>query len=208
MISEPISLGVIILGAGRSVRMGRPKLLLPWGKTSVLGHLINQWRSPGARQICVVHAADDGALLVEMDRVAFAPKDRIPNPNPDRGMFSSILCAAQWAGWQPGLTHWAIVLGDQPHVRGATIRQLLDFAALQPELICQPIQNAKPRHPVVLPKSAFLELADSKSANLKEFLLGRDIDGCECDDPGLDLDIDRPADYQRALTLAGLAILK
>ena len=33
-------LGVIILGAGASSRMGRPKLLLPWGDTSVIGHLI------------------------------------------------------------------------------------------------------------------------------------------------------------------------
>jgi molybdenum cofactor cytidylyltransferase len=208
MMSGPISLGVIILGAGRSVRMGRPKLLLPWGEMSVLGHLINQWRSLGARQICVVHAADDGALLVQLDRLAFAPKERIKNPNADRGMFSSILCAAQWTGWQSPLTHWAIVLGDQPHVRAGTLRQLVDFAAQQPERICQPTQNAKPRHPVVLPKSAFLKLADSKSANLKEFLSGRDIALCECADPGLNLDIDRPEDYQRALTLAGLAIQK
>jgi molybdenum cofactor cytidylyltransferase len=208
MTSGPSFLGVIILGAGRSVRMGRPKLLLPWGETSVLGHLINQWCSLGARQISVVHAADDTAIPAELDRVAFAPKDRIANPNADRGMFSSILCAAQWTGWKPALTHWAIVLGDQPHVRVGTLRQLIDFSAQQPERICQPMQNAKPRHPVVLPKSAFLELADSQSANLKEFLLGRDIAGCECDDPGLDLDIDQPEDYQRALTLAGLAIQK
>ncbi|MGH7953692.1 MAG: NTP transferase domain-containing protein, partial [Limisphaerales bacterium] len=32
-------LAAIILGAGASARMGRPKLLLPWGGTTVVGHL-------------------------------------------------------------------------------------------------------------------------------------------------------------------------
>jgi len=36
------AVGVVILAAGRSARMGRPKLLLPWGGTSVLGHLLAQ----------------------------------------------------------------------------------------------------------------------------------------------------------------------
>ncbi|HRY59690.1 MAG: NTP transferase domain-containing protein [Verrucomicrobia bacterium] len=42
------ALGVVLLAAGRSARMGKPKLLLPWGDTSVLGHLIRQWQSLGA----------------------------------------------------------------------------------------------------------------------------------------------------------------
>ena len=56
------SVGVVILAAGRSARMGRPKLLLPWGETSVLGHLIKQWQALGARQIAVVCAPGDQAI--------------------------------------------------------------------------------------------------------------------------------------------------
>ena len=44
--------GVIILAAGASSRMGRPKMLLPWGATSVLGHLIGQWQTLGGRTNC------------------------------------------------------------------------------------------------------------------------------------------------------------
>src|SRR5438874_1514761 len=43
----PIAAGVIILAAGRSRRMGRPKMLLPWGNTTVLGHLVAQWQALG-----------------------------------------------------------------------------------------------------------------------------------------------------------------
>jgi molybdenum cofactor cytidylyltransferase len=52
--ARPLCFGVILLAAGRSRRMGRAKLLLPWGEASVLGHLVSQWRSLGATQLAVV----------------------------------------------------------------------------------------------------------------------------------------------------------
>src|SRR3989442_15619712 len=108
----PFSLGVVLLAAGRSRRMGRPKLLLPWGKTSVIGHLIGRWQELGAQQIAVVCAAGEPSIQEELDRLRFSRANRISNPAPERGMFSSIQCAARWFGWEAGLTHWAIVLGD------------------------------------------------------------------------------------------------
>jgi molybdenum cofactor cytidylyltransferase len=198
------ALGAVILAAGRSVRMGRPKLLLPWGQTSVLGHLLTQWSAAGASQVAIVHAAQDGPILAELDRLGFRVKERIENPNPDRGMFSSIVCAAQWSGWDPALTHWAIVLGDQPHLRQGTLLKLTEFAKHRPEKICQPMRNGKHRHPVVMPKTVFHELANSTANSLKEFLLMREVAGFEWGDPGLDLDLDRPEDYQRAMVLAGV----
>jgi molybdenum cofactor cytidylyltransferase len=97
-ISSRTHFGVILLGAGASTRMGRPKLLLPWGGTTVLGHLIAQWRALQAGQITVVCAAD-GPVPAELDRLAFAAENRIVNPHPEQGMFSSIQCAARWPGW-------------------------------------------------------------------------------------------------------------
>jgi molybdenum cofactor cytidylyltransferase len=202
--SANTSLAAVILGAGRSVRMGQPKLLLPWGKTSVLGHLLGQWSSAGVAQIGVVHAAQDSGMLKELDRLGVPTKDRIENPNPARGMFSSIVCAAESPVWSLLLTHWAIVLGDQPHLKQDTVRQLVEFTKRYPDKICQPIRNGKHRHPVIIPKSIFLRLANSTSTNLKEFLLTQEVCGFECDDPGLDLDIDTREDYQQAKALGGV----
>lgn len=188
--------------------MGKPKLLLPWGKTSVAGHLIEQWRALGARQIAVVCASADKAIQAELDRLGLPAADRICNPTPERGMFSSIQCAAQWSGWQVAITHWAVVLGDQPQVRRQTLQQVLDFTARHPARICQPARRGHGRHPVLLPKAAFLRLAESRAATLKEFLApeARQIALCELDDPGLDLDIDRPEDYEQALKQAGFPL--
>ena len=96
------ALGVVILGAGASSRMGRPKLLLPWRGTTVIGAILRQWRELGAAQIAVVLRPGDAPLAAELDRLDFPRADRIENPQPERGMFSSIVCAANWPGWQKG----------------------------------------------------------------------------------------------------------
>jgi molybdenum cofactor cytidylyltransferase len=199
-----ISLGAIILAAGRSSRMGRPKSLLPWGETTVLGHLIALWTHLSAAQIAVVCAPTDAPMHAELNRLAFPVQNRIVNPNPDRGMFSSIQCATQWSGWKPALTHWAIVLGDQPHLHSATLSALAAAAARHPEKICQPTHQGHPRHPVWLPEAVFRKLEVSTGENLKQFLqpLSDAIKLVELNDPGLDLDIDHPEDYQKALQLS------
>jgi molybdenum cofactor cytidylyltransferase len=192
-------LGAVILAAGRSERMGRPKLLLPWGATSVLGHLIEQWRKLGAQQIAVVCAAGDAGMQAELDRLKFPIEYRIFNEAPEQGMFSSIQCAARWSGWQTGLTHWAIVLGDQPHLNWETLHRVVDVGAAHPMKVCQPRQGGRRRHPVVLPKKVFERLADSAATDLKEFLDQCDSVFCDQKDEGLAFDINRPEEYQRAL---------
>jgi molybdenum cofactor cytidylyltransferase len=196
-----LKFGVVLLAAGRSERMGRPKLLLPWRRTTILGQLLEQWRTLGAEQLAVVTAANDGALFAELERLKFTAENRITNPQPERGMFSSIQCAARWTGWRPELSHWAIVLGDQPHLRSSTLRAVLELGFRQPEKVCQPAFEGRARHPVVKPKAIFARLIDTKATTLKEFLSEFPREVSEVNDPGLGVDIDYPEDYQRALRL-------
>ena len=198
-----LSFGTVILGAGRSSRMGRPKLLLPWANTSILGHLFQQWRSLGSSQICVVCAADDPAIQPELDRLNVPASNRIFNPAPQQGMFSSIQSAARWSGWMDGLSHFIITLGDQPHVLNETLHALLEFAAARPGHICQPRHQGHRRHPVVLPRALFVKIASTEADDLKQFL--NESSGAVCyyesSDESLALDIDTPADYEKALAL-------
>jgi molybdenum cofactor cytidylyltransferase len=196
-----ISLGVVLLAAGRSTRMGQQKMLLPWKGSSVIGHLIGQWESLGANQVAVVCAADDLLVAKELARLRLPPENRIYNPAPERGMFSSIRCASAWNGWKEHLTHWVIALGDQPHIKRATLRALIDFTARHPTCICQPALNSRPRHPAILPRRHFLELASSAFNTLSEFRAAEEVALCEIEDAGLDLDIDTPDDYVRAMRL-------
>jgi molybdenum cofactor cytidylyltransferase len=199
MQSGQFHLGVVILAAGSSQRMGRPKLLLPWGRTSVLGHLIQQWTALMADQIAVVCAADALALQHELDRLDFPACHRILNPRPDRGMFGSVQCAAGWSGWRDELTHWVIALGDQPHLGQATLQELITLAMANPGKVCHPLRAGRPKHPVLLPRRPFIELRDSPSPHLKHFLAGQTGEqlGFDSSDAGLDYDLDTPEDYEQ-----------
>jgi molybdenum cofactor cytidylyltransferase len=202
---NPSSLGVVILGAGASERMGKPKLLLPWGDTTVIGHLVRLWHTLGAAQIAIVTRPNDAALMAELSRLDFPHSHCIKNPQPERGMFSSVVCAANWQGWGPGISNWAIVLGDQPHLQESSLRQFLEFAKRHPETVCQPGFGGRVGHPVILPKTVFNELPGTRATTLKEFLNLVTVPRvqCEVSDSRLSLDMDTPEDYKR-LTISAL----
>jgi molybdenum cofactor cytidylyltransferase len=200
-----MNFAVVLLAAGASSRMGRPKLLLPWHGTTVLGYLLSIWRELGAAQLAVVTTAGNKAVSAELTCAGISERDWIYNPKPEGGMMSSIRCAAAWPGWKAEVSHILLTLGDQPHVQTSTLRSLLDIAEAHPGEVCQPARNGRPRHPVLFPCDIFRQLATTPAENLKQFLLGTPDRRAtfESDDTGMDFDLDEPADYERALRLCG-----
>ena len=100
-MTKPLSsfhLGVFILGGGASLRMGKPKLLLPWGDTSILGHLLRLYSNANTTQVAVVCSIGDENIIAELDRLAWPIKSRILNPEITPEMFSSVLCGFKWDG--------------------------------------------------------------------------------------------------------------
>jgi molybdenum cofactor cytidylyltransferase len=192
---------VVLLAAGESRRMGKPKLLLPWGETSILAHQLLLWQQLSTHQVALVAASADGPLLTELNRLGFPASHRIFNPQPEAGMFSSIRCAARWPGWDKDLTHWVITLGDQPQLRRETLQTLLNFSAAHPDKVCQPRRRGRLHHPVLLPRRFFQPLAVTRPGTLNEFLksIPGDVTACDLDDAGLEFDIDTPEDYERAV---------
>lgn len=202
MPTASLPLGVVILGAGASSRMGRPKLLLPWHNTTVIGRIIGQWRELGAMQTAVVQRDNDTALAAELDRLDLPKSNRILNPQPERGMFSSILCASNWTGWNSEIATFAIALGDQPHLRTDMLRGLLKCHSDHPDAVCQPEFQGRTRHPVLLPRDIFFELKETNVETLKDFLKLIPCSSVQypVDDAALSLDLDTPEDYIRAMT--------
>jgi molybdenum cofactor cytidylyltransferase len=162
----------------------------------VLAHTLAVWRALGAADLAVVLSVDS-PLASELERGTA----QIVNPRPELGMFESIRCAARWAALGSQATHFALVLGDQPHLHRNTLESLLTFAAMHSDDICQPSRNGRGRHPVILPRHIFVSLDTSGAQHLKDFMLSRGATPArvEIDDPGLDLDLDTPEDYKRAL---------
>ncbi|MEM7385201.1 MAG: nucleotidyltransferase family protein [Verrucomicrobiota bacterium] len=194
--------GVVILGAGASRRMGRAKLALPWGEGStIIEHLLCQWQRAGAAQTTIVVDRENLELNNALDAITGVRLDRIENPEPLKGMFGSIQSAAAWGGWDSGLTHIVVALGDQPHLKQQTLDHLIAAGRRRPEHICQPFWNERRRHPILFPRSIFHRLATSSHPTLAHVLRQDELpmDAVPMDDSGLGLDLDTPEDYAKAV---------
>ncbi|AWT60129.1 MAG: Molybdenum cofactor cytidylyltransferase [Candidatus Moanabacter tarae] len=200
-------LGVAILAAGQSTRMGKQKLLLPWCNSTILGHLITLYRTLPTSQITAVYTRGNSAVRNELERNAIPSPNWIENPKISPEMYSSVLCAIRWKGWSNRITHIAIVLGDQPQIRKATIFQLTQFSRKNPESICQPQYKEKRCHPVILPLSTARSMASRNFIHLKEALEAYKhlILPFPSQDSGLINDIDTPKDYLEQRTLHGMS---
>jgi molybdenum cofactor cytidylyltransferase len=195
----PFDFGVVILAAGASTRMGRCKLLLPWRDKTILTHLLDQWRNTGAAQIAPVIDPSNQPLREALAHAGFSRSDWIENSSPQLGMFSSLQEASRWTGWLRTLTHFAICLGDQPHIQMSTLRLLLDAARKNPTRICQPALHGRAAHPIILPASNFRELAQHNSPNLRAYVRTRETLRLRLpvEDPGVSEDLNTPEDYTR-----------
>ncbi len=192
---------VAILAAGESRRMGQPKLCLPWDKTSIVGHIIQQWREAGAEKILVVHAQGEGTpVRLELERLGLLPGERTATLAPERGMMGSVVTAARRVIENPSFTHLVIALGDQPHLEIETLRKVLQACETAPDKIIRTVFQGVPAHPVALPATMAKELANTSTATLHDFIslyLERVLD-LTCSDSGVLLDIDTPDDYKQA----------
>ena len=54
MSESVVAVAAVVLAAGQSRRMGRPKLVLPWGDTTVIGRVVQALLEAGLNEIVVV----------------------------------------------------------------------------------------------------------------------------------------------------------
>jgi molybdenum cofactor cytidylyltransferase len=105
--------GGIVLAAGASARMGRPKALLPWRGSTCVGALASALSSASLPAVVVVAP---GAIGEEIARAAGLPA--VINPAPERGMSSSLALGAA-ALVARGFDAAVVAPVDQPEVGGA-----------------------------------------------------------------------------------------
>ena len=135
----------------------------------------------------VVTPPDDGwgagvALLAD------ARVRRIVNPDPSRGMFSSIQAGVCEADSDPV----AVLPGDMPFVRPATIVRVLE-AARGTQALVSPRFNGRRGHPVMLPLDVTAAIVSAAPAAMLNEVLRpfRDrVVNVDVDDPGVVRDVD------------------
>lgn len=187
----------ILPAAGRSRRMGRPKLLLPFGDTTVVGATVRALQEGGAGTVVLVVAPGDGAL-------AAWGRDQgltvATNPDPARGMLSSIREGIAAAGAALAGQVLLVSPADLPALSGATVRALLEAMAARGAPLAVPAYRGRRGHPLALspalvPEIATLDLNQGLRQLVQRHLA--DLLVMEVDDTGTVHDVDTPEAYER-----------
>jgi molybdenum cofactor cytidylyltransferase len=185
----------VVLAAGDSSRMGRPKALLPIGCGNFLGAILARMIACGCATRIVV-AGRDATLLRET--AASTDSLLVVNPTPEDGQFSSLVIALRAL---PENADAALVtLVDHPLVSAATYRRLVTASSENPDRIIVPVHDGRRGHPYVIPNnfvSVFLKSDGSDGARSVIRKNSECVVGVDVDDPGVRADIDDTASYER-----------
>ena len=121
----------LVLAAGPSKRLGRPKQLLPYRGATLLDATIAMARECEFDQIVV---AIGGAAPEVRTHVDLAGVDVVDNVAYTTGCSSSIVAALGVV--DPAATGFVLLLGDQPGIRPETVRAVIDAGAGAPIVVC------------------------------------------------------------------------
>jgi CTP:molybdopterin cytidylyltransferase MocA len=191
----------VILAAGLSTRMGRPKPLLPLsGGETFITRIVRSFLEAGVDDVVVVlgHEADAvAAKLVESGAAARV----VINEAYQTGQLSSVLRGLN-AVDRPGVRAMLLTLVDVPLVSPTTIRAVLNRYQATNAPIVRPVRGDEHGHPVLIDRSLFslLRTADpdagAKPIVREHVSVAGDV---PVDDAGAFLDIDTPEAYERVL---------
>jgi molybdenum cofactor cytidylyltransferase len=190
----------VILAAGRSQRMGRPKALLPHvdGATSFLAYLVRTCRAGGVATVLVVGREEDRALREEVQRAAAT---LVINPDPERGQLSSLIAGLDVAEHTFGADAIMLIPVDVPMITAAAVRVLVDRAAGESAPILRATAGRRHGHPVIFARQVFAELRTADPALGAKAVLHADptrVVDVDVGEPGVVFDVDTPEDYRRA----------
>ena len=185
----------VILAAGASRRLGRPKQLLPYGSGVLLDAVLATARASDFSQIVLTlgGAAADVRRLVDTSGC-----DVVENPDYSTGCSSSI--AAAIPAIHPETDVLVLLLADQPGVRTESIRLLLEGRGEREIAVCRYDDGIG--HPFAFARSIFPALAGMHGDKaVWKLLEQRAADVAEVTIPGLiPLDVDTQEDYDNVLT--------
>lgn len=186
----------IVLAAGRSTRMGRPKALLPYRGRTFLGWIATAILEAPVDALVLVRSARGPELAGEVP-----PDSRIRwaiNPNPDAQQIDSLAVGLASLGDEFDAAFACLV--DHPAVSASTYVKLIESLRAGSRAIVVPTCGGRRGHPPLFRNSVFAELARSRDAGGARGVIRRDpsrVLEVETGDPGILADIDTPEDYDR-----------
>lgn len=183
----------IILAAGESKRMGEPKMLMPWGKSTVLQTVISTFQASGIKDILVV----TGGARQQIEGLIGKTVQTVFNEDYKNGeMLSSIQLGLSVKMREASAA--LICLGDQPQIEERSVRSICNAFLETKSQIVVPSYQMQRGHPWLVARPLWDELLAMKSPKTpRDFLRknARTIHYVLVNTPSVIADLDTPEDY-------------
>jgi molybdenum cofactor cytidylyltransferase len=190
----------VVLSAGESSRMGRPKALLPVDGVRFIEKIVTALKSTRVAKIIAVlgHDAD------EMRRqIGDLPVTMVVNPNYKQGQLSSLVAAInsiQSSKDSASVDGILVHLVDHPYINPDLVNLMIDRFHETKKLIVVPRYQGRRGHPVIFSSALFAELlAAPLDQGAKTVVHAHRDETLEIDteDEGVTIDIDTPEEYRQ-----------
>lgn len=188
----------IVPAAGKSERMGREKLMMPWGKTTVLESLLSVWRTSNVDEVIVVTRADQQQVIAACESAGVGIV--VPQPPPPE-MKDSVRAGLAYVHSHLAPRDqdvWLLAPADMPLLNSAITNRVLAAHTPDSPQIVAPVQADKRGHPVLFPWPLAKEVDELRAdEGVNALLKHHSVREIECDDERIHSDLDTPADYKR-----------
>jgi molybdenum cofactor cytidylyltransferase len=195
-------IAALVPAAGRSRRMGVPKCLLPFGGTTVIGHIVAELQRSRVAEVCVIAGHQADRLR---QALAGRPIRIVENPDYERtDMLASIRCGL--AAVPETCRAVLVALGDQPAITAEWVDAMLDAFATCGRGIVVPLHAGRRGHPLLFAARYRNEILTAyEQCGLCGLLAAHSDDVFELPAPNLAVlcDMDYPEDYWRELARPG-----
>lgn len=146
-----MKLGAVVPAAGLSRRMGREKLLLSFGSSTVLERVLSTLSAAGVHERVVVLRQGLSEALAIVKRTG---SRAVVNPHPEEEMLDSIRLGI--AELSPDVEAFFVWPADHPAVRSETLMELAALAA--PRRVAVPVYAGRRGHPALVGGGLFNEI--------------------------------------------------
>jgi molybdenum cofactor cytidylyltransferase len=187
-------INAVVLAAGESKRMGKPKPLLPCGDTTFLGRILAVLRTSEVDRVTVVLGAQAAAIRASTD---LSGVDVVVNEDYRQGQLSSLIVGLRSVPAEADAILLCLV--DNPFLTAETVNRVIGAFRETQSPIVIPVFEKHRGHPALFSRTVFPDLLDAPPEEGARHVVHANADKVleiDVPDSTILVRIDTPEDYR------------